>query len=140
MSKQCIELAEASGRSIYILSLFAKAMELIARFTLISDYAWAIKAIALAKKLNKYVACAASEINRQQFWLRNEWAFLAHTLIHVHRFPRSTTSKTCIFVAGYPTVMYAILRFAKLEDFLLGHSELYNIFRKEKKIGRFLKN
>ena len=51
MSKQCIELAEASGISVYILSFFEKAMELIARFTLISDYAWAINSIAFAKKL-----------------------------------------------------------------------------------------
>ena len=52
MSKQCIELAEASGISVYILSFFGKAMQLIAQFTFISDYVWAINSIALAKKLN----------------------------------------------------------------------------------------
>ena len=61
-------------------------MELLARFTIINDNSWASKAIALAKK-TQYLACAASEINRQQFRLRNESAFLAHTFIHVHRFP-----------------------------------------------------
>ena len=52
MSKQCIELAEASGISVYKLGFFGKAMELIARFQLICDYAWEINSIAFAKKLN----------------------------------------------------------------------------------------
>ena len=53
MTTQRNELAKASGRSVHILSFFAKAMELIARFTLIGDYAWTINAIAFAKKLNR---------------------------------------------------------------------------------------
>ena len=50
MSKQCIELAEASGLSVYILSFFGKAMELIA---LISDYALEINSTAFEKKPNE---------------------------------------------------------------------------------------
>ena len=52
MSMQCIKLAAAGGISVFILSFFGKAMELIAWITRISDYAWAINSIAFAKKLN----------------------------------------------------------------------------------------